>query len=103
MELFESTGQLMTPTIVMRLGAASILARFIFLSYWLSHNGSIYSKKFNISLVALTVITTMVINIIILFKISEAPIQNTRCNILQAHHQTDCITNCKLSLSVGRL
>lgn len=64
LELFESTGQLTIETIAMRLAAASILACFIFLSYWLSHDGSIYSKKFNISLVAMTVITTTVMIVI---------------------------------------
>ena len=64
LELLESTGQLTLETIVTRLGAASILACFIFLSYWLSHDGSIYSKKFNVSLVALTVITTTVMIVI---------------------------------------
>ena len=64
LELFESTGQLTLEMIVMRLAAASILACFIFLSYWLSHDGSIYSKKFNISLVALTIITTTVMIVI---------------------------------------
>ncbi len=54
LELLESTGQLTAEAIVARLAAASVLACFIFLSYWLSHDGSIYSKKFNISLVALT-------------------------------------------------
>ena len=64
LELFESTGQLTMEMIVLRLAAASILGCFIFLSYWLSHDGSIYSKKFNISLVALTVITTTVMIVI---------------------------------------
>lgn len=64
LELLESTGQLTLETIVTRLGAASILACFIFLSYWLSHDGSIYSKKFNVSLVALTIITTTVMIVI---------------------------------------
>ena len=64
LELFESTDQLTLDVIVQRLGAASILACFIFLSYWLSHDGSIYSKKFNVSLVALTVITTTVMIVI---------------------------------------
>ncbi len=64
LELLESTGQLTLETIVTRLGAASILACFIFLSYWLSHDGSIYSKKFNVSLVAMTVITTTVMIVI---------------------------------------
>lgn len=64
LELLESTGQLTIEAIVARMAAASVLAGFIFLSYWLSHDGSIYSKKFNISLVALTIITTTVMTVI---------------------------------------
>lgn len=64
LELLESTGQLTLESIVLRLGAAAILACFIFLSYWISHDGSIYSKKFNVSLVALTIITTTVMIVI---------------------------------------
>ena len=37
---------------------------FIFLSYRISHAGSIYSRKFNVSLAALTMITTTVMIVI---------------------------------------
>jgi len=50
--------------IVMRLAAASVIALFIFFSYHISHGGSIYSKKFNVSLVVLTLITTTVMIVI---------------------------------------
>ena len=63
-ELFESTGELTVETIVLRMAAASILACFIYLSYRISHDGSIYSRKFNVSLVALTMITTTVMIVI---------------------------------------
>ena len=63
-QLLESTGQLSAEAIILRLVAASVLAVFIFLSYWLSHDGSIYSKKFNVSPVALTIITTTVMIVI---------------------------------------
>ncbi len=43
---------------------ATDIAFFIYLSYMLSHEGSIYSKKFNVSLMALTVITTAVMIVI---------------------------------------
>ena len=46
------------------MAVACVIAAFIYLSYRLSHDGSIYSRKFNVSLVALTVITTMVMVII---------------------------------------
>ena len=41
-----------------------MIGLFIFLSYRLSHDGSIYSKKFNVSLVTLTIITTTVMIVI---------------------------------------
>ena len=64
LELFESTGQLDPQTIVLRMIVATIIAFFIYLSYMISHEGSIYSKKFNVSLMALTVITTAVMTVI---------------------------------------
>ena len=43
---------------------SAVIAAFLFLSYRLSHSGSIYSAKFNVSLMALTVITTTVMIVI---------------------------------------
>lgn len=63
-ELFGSSNNLSVETIFARLTAASLIACFIFVSYRISHDGSIYSKKFNVSLAALTVITTTVMIII---------------------------------------
>ena len=60
-ELFEMFGRessLSAEIIFSRLLGASVIACFIFLSYRISHEGSIYSKKFNVSLVVLTVATT---------------------------------------------
>lgn len=64
LELFESTGQLDPQTIVLRMIVATVIGFFIYLSYMISHEGSIYSKKFNVSLMALTVITTAVMIVI---------------------------------------
>ena len=64
LEMFESSGQLDTRTIVLRLLVSTVIAFFIYLSYMLSHEGSIYSRKFNVSLMALTVITTAVMIVI---------------------------------------
>lgn len=63
-ELFGSSNNLSVETIFARLTAASLIACFIFVSYRISHDGSIYSKKFNVSLAALTVITTTVMIVI---------------------------------------
>ena len=64
LELFENTGQLLPQDIILRLVMATVIAVFIFISYALSHEGSIYSKKFNVSLMALTIITTTVMIVI---------------------------------------
>ena len=59
-----SGGDLSAGTIALRLGVAAVIAAFIFLSYRLSHSGSVYSAKFNVTLAALTVITTTVMIVI---------------------------------------
>ena len=64
MQLLESTGELTAESILLRLAVSVVIGGFIFLSYRLSHSGSIYSRKFNVSLVALTVITTTVMIVI---------------------------------------
>lgn len=64
LELLDSTGQLSLETIFLRMLASVLIAFFIYLSYMLSHEGSIYSKKFNVSLMALTSITTAVMIVI---------------------------------------
>lgn len=64
LEMFENSGQLDIQTILLRMGVSAVIALFIYLSYLLSHEGSIYSRKFNVSLMALTVITTTVMIVI---------------------------------------
>lgn len=59
-----SSSTLTLEQITMHLLVAIILGLVIFLSYYFSHEGTIYSKKFNISLVMLTVLTTMVMTVI---------------------------------------
>lgn len=43
---------------------AGVIGFVIFVSYMISHRGTIYSKKFNVSLVVLTVLTAMVMTVI---------------------------------------
>ena len=64
LDLLENTGQLDPEAIILRMAVGTALAFFIYLSYMLSHEGSIYSKKFNVSLMALTTITTAVMIVI---------------------------------------
>ena len=64
LELFDKTSDLAPRDIVLHLVVAAIIGMFIFLSYRLSHNGSLYSKKFNVSLIMLTVLTATVMTVI---------------------------------------
>ena len=65
LQLLETSGgALETETILLRLVVSAVIGAFLFLSYRLSHSGSVYSVKFNVSLVALTAITTTVMIVI---------------------------------------
>jgi len=59
-----NSGALHTEDIILRIGVSVLLGCMIYLSYYLTHSGTIYSKKFNITLVTLTVLTTMVMTVI---------------------------------------
>ena len=50
--------------IVANILVSGIFGLLIFISYMISHRGTIYSKKFNVSLVVLTVLTSMVMTVI---------------------------------------
>lgn len=50
--------------ILTNIAVSAILGFLIFISYMISHRGTIYSKKFNVSLVTLTVLTAMVMTVI---------------------------------------
>lgn len=64
LELFDKTGDLAPQDIILHILVAAVIGFLIFLSYRLSHDGSIYSKKFNVSLVILTVLTATVMTVI---------------------------------------
>ena len=49
---------------VINFAAAAIIACLIYISYRVSHSGAIYSERFNVSLVMLTLISTLVMNVI---------------------------------------
>ena len=63
-KLISTPGDMSWETILMNIGAAAILGFFIFISYFISHRGTIYSKKFNATLVILTVLTGTVMTVI---------------------------------------
>ena len=62
--LFESAGELTLKVICANIIMAALLGFLIYISYYISHRGTIYSKKFNASLVVLTILTGTVMTVI---------------------------------------
>lgn len=62
--LFSSSRDLTWREIFLNITIAALIGFFIFISYAISHRGTIYSKKFNASLVILTVLTATVMTVI---------------------------------------
>lgn len=50
--------------IVLHIVVSAVLGLAIFVSYWYTHTGTAYSRKFNVSLVTLTVLTGTVMTVI---------------------------------------
>ncbi|WP_325199490.1 DUF4956 domain-containing protein [Oscillibacter sp.] len=63
-DMINSTGTLSTQDVLIRVGMSILFGLLIFVSYRLTHEGSIYSTKFNITLLTLTILTTMVMTVI---------------------------------------
>ena len=59
-----TSGSLTMQNVILNFAAACILSLLIYLSYRVSHSGAVYSRKFNVSLVMLTLVTTLVMNVI---------------------------------------
>ena len=57
-------GTLTAQDIILHILAATIISGAIYLSYWYTHTGTAYSKKFNVSLVTLTILTGTVMTVI---------------------------------------
>lgn len=62
--LLQNSKALTPEQIVTQTLAAVCVGLVIYLSYWISHAGTVYSKKFNVSLVMLTVLTATVMAVI---------------------------------------
>lgn len=62
--LFTNPSDMTWEQILMNITLAAVLGFFVFISYFISHRGTIYSKKFNASLVILTVLTGTVMTVI---------------------------------------
>lgn len=64
LNLIKGQQNLTWQAIVMNIVFSAILGAVIYFSYYLTHRGTIYSKKFNASLVVLTVLTGTVMTVI---------------------------------------
>lgn len=64
LKLIQNQTTLTWEQILANIAVAAIIGFVIFVSYFASHRGTIYSKKFNASLVILTVLTSMVMTVI---------------------------------------
>ncbi len=62
--LLNTTGSLSLQDVLINFAAACIISILIYTSYRLTHTGTVYSRKFNVSLVMLILITTLVMNVI---------------------------------------
>ncbi|HBT19694.1 MAG TPA: DUF4956 domain-containing protein [Clostridiaceae bacterium] len=63
-QLLEQSGSLTPRDIVINILAATALSLAIYVSYWFTHVGTAYSKKFNVSLISLTILTSTVMTVI---------------------------------------
>lgn len=63
-DLITHQSELNPEQILMNIGMSAVLGFVIFVSYLISHRGTIYSKKFNVTLVVLTALTGTVMTVI---------------------------------------
>lgn len=63
-DLINSSGDLHFQDIVMRIGFSMLMGLVIYISYKYTHTETVYSEKFNVTLVTLTILTTMVMTVI---------------------------------------
>lgn len=64
LEFLNQSGTLSYNDIFSQILAAAVISLAIYISYWYTHEGTIYSKKFNLSLVVLTILTATVMTVI---------------------------------------
>jgi uncharacterized membrane protein YhiD involved in acid resistance len=62
--ILEQSGTLSTQAIILHIISAALISIAIYISYWFTHVGTAYSKKFNVSLVTLTILTATVMTVI---------------------------------------
>ena len=64
LDTLAQSGGLTIQDIAARIAASAILSMVIYISYWYTHTGTSYSKKFNVSLITLTILTCTVMTVI---------------------------------------
>lgn len=62
--IMEKGGTLTIEEIISHILVSVILGAAIYLSYYITHAGTVYSKKFNVSLITLTILTATVMTVI---------------------------------------
>ena len=62
--LSNATNGLTITDVIVNFLAAAVSACLIYISYRISHSGPVYSERFNVSIVMLTLVTTLVMNVI---------------------------------------
>lgn len=62
--MIEQSGSLTVRDILTNISFATFLSLAVYVSYWYTHVGTAYSKKFNVSLVTLTILTSTVMTVI---------------------------------------
>lgn len=63
-DIINNSGNLSTEDIIIRIAFSMVMGIAIYISYRLTHTGTVYSQKFNVTLVTLTVLTTTVMTVI---------------------------------------
>ncbi len=62
--LIANSGNLTIPDVIINFLAACVICVLIFISYRMSHSGPVYSGRFNVSIIMITLVTTLVMNVI---------------------------------------
>ena len=63
-DILEQSGSLSLQDIFLHILVATLIGIVIYISYWYTHSGTTYSKKFNVSLITLTILTSTVMTVI---------------------------------------
>lgn len=63
-DLIDSSANIHFEDIVMRIAFSVFMGIIIFISYKYTHTGTVYSHKFNVTLITLTILTTIVMTVI---------------------------------------